>query len=161
MKIKLMLDNRASKTQIICYKVEGGWSTFGADMAIISRHLGKAAERLLKEELDIPPKVFQALYKDAEKARRETYRGHSFPKGVPDDMKNFFLENLGQKVQVILRKGHEEFRSDILECGADGRTHIFTVGRSTGPQKILLATYSDEPFGGEISYSSIGFFRSL
>lgn len=98
----------------------------------------------------------------ANKERNMFYKGYVFSKGTPKEIRDFFIENIGNTVQVLYKEGFESFETNnILNHGQDGLNQIFRIGSSTGTQKILLSIFDGENGGSEVMYSGIESYRVL
>lgn len=147
------------KNSIVCYSVNDGWFTFGASNKLINKFFKNFK---FDENIDANRLDFEQFKEAAYKERNVTYKGLDFPRGVSKTLKDFIVDNIGNKVQVMYKEGFESFTDDQMECGSDGLNHIFKIGKSTGKKPIPLAVYESDPYGGpSLMLNGIKGYRSL
>lgn len=167
MKVKLSINYFGKGHHYLAYQVAGGLSGFGIKIDDLQKAIGSNMGLGLfilkyKDELtDIPEDMFKAIEKTAFLSRNVIYRGVTFPHGVSDEMKDFFIENIGNTVQVQLKDGWEEFTDNPMDCGEDGKLHTYRIGVTCGKRKALIAVYPGEIGGGIICFKGIKSYRRI
>jgi len=168
MKIKLVVNYFARGHHYLAYQASEGFCGFGIKNeaiknAIKDKNLTFAQFVMgYKDDFkDVSLDIFSRLQELSYKERNIEYKGIWFPRETPKVLADFFIDNIGNKVQVSLKPGHESFTDDILDCGKDGDIHTFTIGKSLGTYPILLAVYGNDLGGSSLDYKGIDKYRAI